>query len=65
MLVLSRRKGERIVVGDLVTVSVLDIRGGRVRLGFSGPAEVPIHREEVFVRIGPVGRQPAPSTPAR
>ena len=51
MLVLSRKRGEGIVIGDGVTVTVLDVRGGRVRLGFDGPAEVPIHREEVHERI--------------
>jgi carbon storage regulator len=51
MLVLSRKRGEGIVIGEGVTVTVLDVRGGRVRLGFDGPAEVPIHREEVHQRI--------------
>jgi carbon storage regulator len=51
MLVLSRNKGERIVIGDNIVLTVVDIRGDRVRLGFTGPAEVPIHREEVFRRL--------------
>ena len=51
MLVLSRKKGERIQIGDTISVTVLDVRGGKVRLGIDGPASVPIHREEVHRRI--------------
>jgi len=52
MLVLSRRRGEAIVIDDRVTVTVLELRGDRVKLGFTGPADVPIHRQEVHRRIG-------------
>ncbi len=51
MLVLSRKRGERIVIGGDVTLTVLGVRGSQVKLGFNGPAEVPIHREEVHQRI--------------
>lgn len=51
MLVLSRNQGEKIVIGNNIVVTVVDIRGDRVRLGFTGPNEVPIHREEVFRRL--------------
>ena len=51
MLVLSRKSGERVIIGTEITVTVLEVRGDRVRLGFHGPAEVPIHREEVRRRI--------------
>ncbi len=51
MLILSRKAGERIYVGDSIQVTVLDVRGGRVRLGFAAPSHVTIHREEVFRRI--------------
>ena len=51
MLVLSRNKGERIVIGNNIVLTVVDVRGDRVRLGFTGPNEVPIHREEVFRRL--------------
>jgi carbon storage regulator len=51
MLVLSRHKGERIVIGNDIVLTVVEIRGDRVRLGFTGPQEVPIHREEVFQRL--------------
>ncbi len=47
MLVLSRKCGERIVIGDTICVTVLQVHGDRVKLGFTGPSEVPIHREEV------------------
>ncbi len=51
MLVLSRKCGEAIVVGDGVTVTVLELRGRQVRLGITAPVEVQVHREEVFTRI--------------
>lgn len=51
MLILSRKRGERIRIGDNVTVVVLEVRGSSVRLGFDGPADIPIHREEVHRRI--------------
>lgn len=51
MLVLSRKLGEAIVIGDDITVTVLEVRGNQVRLGFTAPAEMPIHREEICQRI--------------
>jgi len=51
MLVLSRKCGQSVVVDDNVEVTVLEIRGGRVKLGFRGPAHVPIHREEVYQSV--------------
>ena len=51
MLVLSRKKGERVVIGREIEVIVLEIRGGRVKLGFQGPAEVPILRRELYQEI--------------
>lgn len=48
MLVLSRHKGERIKIGDNITITVVEIRGDRVRLGIDAPVEVPVHREEVY-----------------
>ena len=52
MLVLSRKRGEAIVIGDGITVSVLAVDGDRVKLGVVAPMEVPVHREEVYQRIG-------------
>jgi carbon storage regulator len=51
MLVLSRKRGQGIMIGPDVEVVVLEIRGDRVKLGFQGPANVPIHREEVYAQI--------------
>ncbi len=51
MLVLTRKNGEQIVIGRDITVTVLGIQGGRVKLGFTSPAEVPIHRQEVARQI--------------
>lgn len=51
MLVLSRMRDETIVIGDLVEVTVIDIRGDKVRLGFNAPREVTIHRKEVWAAI--------------
>jgi carbon storage regulator len=53
MLVLSRKAGERIRIGPEVELTVLGIHGGRVKLGFAGPPEVPIHRDELLQRAGP------------
>ena len=51
MLVLTRKEGERIRIADVITLTVLSVHGGRVRLGFAAQANVPIHREEVCRRI--------------
>jgi carbon storage regulator len=51
MLILSRRPGESVKIGDEVTVTVLGVKGGQVRLGFTAPPTVPVHREEVYERI--------------
>ena len=64
MLVLSRKIGERIVIGQGVTVAVLEVSGQRVRLGIVAPGDVHILREEVFQRTPhkdqvPVAQQPA------
>jgi carbon storage regulator len=51
MLVLSRKTGQEVRIGADIQVKVLEIKRGRVRLGFSGPVDVPIHRDEVYQRI--------------
>jgi carbon storage regulator len=51
MLVLSRKKNEQIVIDGNIQVTVLEIRGDRVKLGFVGPDGVAIHREEVYRRL--------------
>jgi len=52
MLVLSCKCGKGIVIGDGITVTVLATNGDRVKLGIMAPVEVPIHREEIYRRIG-------------
>ena len=51
MLVLSRKAEESMYIGDDIKITVLDIRGGQVRMGITAPQEVKIHREEVYNRI--------------
>lgn len=51
MLVLSRKRNEQIVVNDEVVITVVEIRGDKVRLGIDAPKEVPVHRREVFEAI--------------
>ena len=51
MLVLSRKKEESIIINDNIVVTVVEIRGDKVRLGFDAPKEVPIHRREVYEAI--------------
>ncbi len=51
MLVLTRRVGETLVIGDEVTVTVLGVKGNQVRLGVNAPKEVSVHREEIYNRI--------------
>ncbi|MBI1348849.1 carbon storage regulator CsrA [bacterium] len=51
MLVLSRKKNESIVVDDAIVITVVEIRGDKVRLGIEAPREVPIHRSEVHAAI--------------
>jgi carbon storage regulator len=51
MLVLSRKKNESIIINDNIVVTIVDMQGDRVRLGFQAPKEVPIHRKEVFEAI--------------
>jgi carbon storage regulator len=48
MLVLSRKRDERIVIGDNIVITVVEVRGDKVRLGIEAPSEVPVHRQEVI-----------------
>ncbi|HIQ23043.1 MAG TPA: carbon storage regulator [Planctomycetes bacterium] len=51
MLVLSRQRDESIIIGDNIIVTVVDIRGDKVRLGIDAPTEIPVHRREVYEAI--------------
>ena len=51
MLILTRRVGETLMVGDQVTVTVLGIKGNQVRIGVNAPRDVAVHREEIYQRI--------------
>ena len=62
MLVLSRKKNESIVINNDITVTVVEIRGDKVRLGIVAPKEVPVHRQEVYDAIH--GKEASESAPA-
>ncbi len=51
MLILTRRVGEKLVIGENVTVTVLGVKGNQIRVGIDAPPEVLVHREEIFQRI--------------
>ena len=63
MLVLSRKKNESIVIDNNITITVVEIRGDKVRLGIVAPKEVPVHRQEVFDLIHSKNNEPAPTPP--
>jgi carbon storage regulator len=59
MLVLTRRPGERLLIGEAVEVTILEVRGDQVSIGVSAPREIPIHREELLERIRRENRRAA------
>lgn len=61
MLVLSRKKDEKIIIGDNVAIMVVDIQGDKVRLGIEAPREVSVHREEVYQAIQKKQIEPVPA----
>jgi carbon storage regulator len=66
MLILTRRVGETVMIGNEVTVTVLGVKGNQVRIGVNAPKDVAVHREEIYERIkreeDQEGRSPAPVT---
>ena len=64
MLVLSRQRDESIMIGDKVVVTIVDIRGDKVRLGIQAPQEISVHRQEVYDAIQRENRHPNPLQPA-
>jgi carbon storage regulator len=64
MLVLGRRTGENIRIGDDIKVIVLEVRGGQIKLGIEAPIHVQVHREEIYERIQRQNHRAAAMTPA-
>jgi len=60
MLILTRRVGETIVIGDQIQVTVLGVKGNQVRIGVQAPKDVEVHREEIYHRIHGQGKAPNP-----
>lgn len=60
MLVLTRKRGEKIVIGDNIVIEILEIKGSSTRLGITAPSHIPVVREEIWIEDGPTddGAQP-------
>ncbi len=63
MLILTRKIGETIAIGENIKVRVVSIKGGHVRIGIEAPVQTPVHREEVFQRIQEANKQAAGMAP--
>lgn len=65
MLVLNRKTGERVVIGDRIEVTILEVRGDRVKLGIEGPDDVTIYREELYRKIAEAAKALPPQEPSK
>jgi carbon storage regulator len=63
MLVLSRKRDERIVIGDNIVITIVDVRGDKVRLGIEAPPEIPVHRQEIIDALRREGSMRDPPPP--
>lgn len=63
MLVLSRKKNESIIINDHITVTVVEIRGDKVRLGIEAPKDISVHRREIYEAIQNQAKSREPSSP--
>ena len=63
MLILTRKTGESIMIGDSVEVKVLGVRSGQVKIGVEAPKDMPVHREEVYIRIHEENKRAASKAP--
>ncbi|NDB26260.1 MAG: carbon storage regulator [Gammaproteobacteria bacterium] len=61
MLILTRRVGETVMIGEEVSVTILGVKGNQVRVGINAPKNVAVHREEIFERIKSEGSDESPS----
>jgi carbon storage regulator len=64
MLILSRKRNEQIVIGDGIVITVVSVRGGKVRLGIEAPERVTVHRREIYEAIDGVKSAAEPADPA-
>lgn len=55
MLVLTRKLNERICIGNNITIQIVDLKDGKVRLGINAPKDIPVHREEIYEKINGKG----------
>lgn len=65
MLVLSRKAGESIVIGNDVVITILEVRGGQIRIGVDAPRNLPVHRAEIYEQVQAENRAAVASTDLR